>query len=68
MTKKKGGEVDRIASQLAFAGRELEAVAGRMERAGFSELAGEVRALAGSAQFFLGEFEQELKGSLSADV
>ncbi|NUB12026.1 hypothetical protein GAY28_04435 [Azospirillum brasilense] len=59
MSKKKGGKVDRIAGQLAFAGRELEAVAGRMERAGFGELASEVRALAGSAQFFLGEFERE---------
>ncbi|CAO3450511.1 hypothetical protein [Azospirillum argentinense] len=30
-----------------------------MEQAGFGELASEVRALAGGAQFFLGEFERE---------
>ncbi|MHA7064079.1 hypothetical protein [Azospirillum argentinense] len=48
-----------IARQFGFARDQLSAVAERMERAGFSELASEVRALAGSAQFFLGEFERE---------
>ncbi|WP_137106034.1 hypothetical protein [Azospirillum argentinense] len=59
MTKKKGGELEIIARQFGFARDQLSAVADRMERAGFGDLAGEVRLLAGSAQFFLGEFERE---------
>ncbi|QQP90068.1 hypothetical protein IGS68_01985 [Skermanella sp. TT6] len=49
-------EVEAIANQLSFAVKELSTVAERLSKAGYAEIADEIRTLANSGGFFAEEF------------
>lgn len=59
---KGGSELDIISRQFAFTANEMLTVSNRLKRAGYDEIAQEVKMLANTAEFFREEFDRLRRG------